>query len=278
MCATRSFISGLLAIALLSWGCKGVESSASPPTAAESAAVQGLWKADLPDTPKASSNNAGQNLSQAFAGLFGTKVRFIGGDRYRLTLMGKQIDGHFKVKGSELVLIPEKVGGKTKDQQKPEDQSNPLTAGTDDPMETLTADLSSDKKTMTLHTTNAITGDKRKVILSKEDQSQVANTLHNDVERVVVGIWDGDIQGEAGSDPYKKSFLGNPELELRQDNTFRFYMLLETKGTWFVDAGKVTLIPGGSASDQPETLAISPDDKTLTMTQGNDTIVFKKLE
>jgi len=285
----------LLALA----GCSALTGSGANKALAAEPELQGVWKMDMGAamTQGKDKNDMGAAFGKAFASMFdNVKLKFMSGERFKLSMLSIPIEGHYKIDGSHLTLTPEKVAGKTPEELKEMQKSNSvaMTMKPEDMSVPMEADMSPDKQSITVHSKKSITGATDKgedLVFKKMEIKPVANTLKTNEEKMVAGTWSGSmsINAKPNATPEErqkmelaKSMMNNIEMELRTDNTFSLDMFMHLEGTWKVEQGKLSLMPsmgGATGSGTPMTLNVSPDGKRLVLAEKKEgTLTFVREE
>lgn len=255
------------------------------PSSADIVALKGVWKVD---TSALQNNSASQQdpkaaLGQLMADLMNEKIRFRSDATFKYSKMGLPIDGHYTINGNHITLVPEKIKGQTFDQFKEaQKKSGDSSTDADELAKKIEGDLAPDRSSLTIHSTNQFTNDDQPLVFKKQQQEFVQSTLSNQDEHAVAGLWEGTMNssnfsgGTESSQALAKAMFGNPELELKQNNTYTMGSLGEEPGTWSAQNGQITLIP--THGGVPVMLTISADHKTLTLSQGYENITFVREE
>jgi len=280
-------------------GCSALSGSGANKALAAEPELQGVWKMDMSAAMDkgAGKNEVAASFGKAFASMFdNVKLKFMSGERFKLSMLSIPIEGHYTINGSHLKLTPEKVAGKTPEELKTMQKTNPVAMSMkpEDMSSPMDAEMSPDKQSITVHTAKSLTGTTPKpedIVFKKMVQKAVANTLKSDSEKEIAGAWTGSMTiaakpGATAQDKQKmdlaKAMMNNIELELRTDNTFALDMFMHLEGTWAVEGKNVALHPsmaGAVSKDKPLTLTISPDSKALTMVEKKEgTLTFMRDE
>lgn len=277
-----------------------MSASAAPSPAASPADLEGRWKVDMDAAmgdKRDDKNDAAAQLGKAFASMFmNVKLAFSGQDQFKLTMMSIPIEGHYTRDGNKLTLNADKVMGKTPEELKAmqKDHPNPE-MNPDDLMKPMSAELSADKKSITLHTPASNGKAKGEdLVFKKVEKKVVENLLKTDAEKALAGDWSGTVEpvlkSDASEQDKQQAEMAKaiaPELSLYEDYTFSLDMFMQVGGKWSLEDGKLKLEPTSmgsaspsssdkSSSDKPLVLDVSSDNKTLTMNDDKGKMTFTK--